>query len=60
MERIFSKNRVYSKESTEMYSSGEKVSLNFTNFQKGLVVSLGERRKDKEFADITLVCEDGL
>ena len=60
VERIFSKNRVYSKESTEMYSSGEKLSLNFKNFQESLILSLGERRKDKEFADVTLVCEDGL
>jgi len=45
--------------SPTMYSSEEKLCLKWNDFQENVTSAFGERRKDLEFADVTLACEDG-
>jgi len=42
-----------------MYSSDENLCIKWNDFKESITSALGERREDKEFADVTLVCEDG-
>jgi len=42
-----------------MYSSDEKLCLKWNDFQDNVTSTFRERRKDMEFADVTLACEDG-
>merc|ERR1712129_75877 len=42
-----------------MNSSDEKLCLKWNDFQENVTSAFGERRKDIEFADVTLACEDG-
>merc|ERR1712129_275692 len=37
----------------------EKLCLKWNDFQENVTSAFGERRKDMEFADVTLACEDG-
>ena len=39
--------------------SSEKLCLKWNDFQENLNSAFGELRKDEDFADVTLVCEDG-
>jgi len=49
----------YPPSSPTMYSSEEKLCLKWNDFQENVTTAFGERRKDMEFADVTLACEDG-
>merc|ERR1712204_62091 len=42
-----------------MYSSDEKLCLKWNDFQANVSSAFGTLREDREFADVTLVCEDG-
>ena len=42
-----------------MNSEAEKLCLKLTDFQENAALALKTLREDKEFADVTLVCEDG-
>ena len=39
--------------------SSEKLCLKWNDFQENLNSGFGELRNDQDFADVTLVCEDG-
>ena len=41
------------------YSSGEKLCLQWNDFQTNLTSAFRDLREDKEFTDVTLACEDG-
>merc|ERR1712129_79260 len=45
--------------SLTMHTSGEKLCLKWNDFQENVTSAFGERRQDREFADVTLACEDG-
>ena len=40
-------------------SSDEKLNVQWNDFRENLSSALGDLREDKEFTDVTLVCEDG-
>ena len=42
-----------------MYSTDD-MSLKWKNFEENLIASFTESRKDQDFTDVTLVCEDGV
>merc|ERR1719509_439845 len=42
-----------------MYREDEKLSLKWNEFHENAISTFGTLREDKEFADVTLVCEDG-
>jgi len=42
-----------------MHSSDQKLCLKWNDFQENVTSAFGERRQDREFADVTLACEDG-
>jgi len=42
-----------------MNSSEEKLCLKWNDFQENVISAFGALRDEKEFADVTLVCEDG-
>ena len=42
-----------------MITNGEKLCLQWNDFQENVSSAFGDLRKDKEFTDVTLVCEDG-
>ena len=42
-----------------MMSSSEKLCLQWNDFKENIISSFGELRKDREFTDVTLACEDG-
>ena len=42
-----------------MNTSDEKLCLKWNDFNVNAISAFGERRKDEEFSDVTLVCEDG-
>ena len=42
-----------------MQNSEEKLCLKWNDFQENLNSSFGVLRNDQDFADVTLVCEDG-
>ena len=39
--------------------SSEKLCLKWNDFQENLNSALGDLRRDQDFADVTLACEDG-
>merc|ERR1712129_95974 len=45
--------------SLTMHTSGEKLCLKWNDFQENVTSAFGERRQDREFADVTLACDDG-
>merc|ERR1712204_44243 len=45
--------------SLTMQSSDEQLCLKWNDFQENVTSAFGERRQDREFADVTLACEDG-
>merc|ERR1712150_426827 len=42
-----------------MYNSNEKLCLKWNDFQANVSSAFGTLREDREFADVTLACEDG-
>ena len=40
-------------------TSSEKLCLQWNDFNQNISASLGDLRGDKDFTDVTLVCEDG-
>ena len=40
-------------------SYGEKVCLEWSDFQENIVSSFGALKEDQDFLDVTLACEDG-
>merc|ERR1712129_38581 len=42
-----------------MYKEEEKLCLKWNDFQDNAISAFGTLREDKEFADVTLACEDG-
>merc|ERR1712129_256357 len=42
-----------------LYSSDEKLCLKWNDFQANISSAFGTLRDDSDFADVTLVCEDG-
>merc|ERR1712204_110421 len=42
-----------------MYRGEEKLCLKWNDFQENAISAFGTLREDSEFADVTLVCEDG-
>ena len=42
-----------------MMPTSEKLCLQWNDFKENITCSFGELRQDKEFTDVTLVCEDG-
>ena len=42
-----------------MTNAAEKLCLQWNDFKENVSSAFGELRQDKEFADVTLVCEDG-
>ena len=42
-----------------MTTSDEKLCLQWNDFKENVSSAFGDLRQDKEFADVTLVCEDG-
>ena len=40
-------------------TSSEKLCLQWNDFKQNISASLGDLRGDKDFTDVTLVCEDG-
>ena len=42
-----------------MYKEEEKLCLKWNEFQENAISIFGTLREDREFADVTLVCEDG-
>jgi len=45
--------------SLTMHTSDEKLCLKWNDFQENVTSAFGERRQDREFADVTLACDDG-
>ena len=43
-----------------MSNFDEKLCLQWNNFRENVSSAFGDLRKDKEFTDVTLGCEDGL
>jgi len=43
-----------------MYREEEKLCLKWNDFQENAISAFGTLREDREFADVTLACEDGL
>ena len=39
--------------------TSEQISLRWNEFQKNATAAFGSLRKDSDFADVTLLCEDG-
>ena len=46
-------------DSQAMYRADEKLCLKWNDFQENAISAFGTLRKDVEFADVTLACEDG-
>ena len=42
-----------------MYVDQEKLCLKWNDFQENAISAFGTLREDREFADVTLACEDG-
>ena len=42
-----------------MYRDEEKLCLKWNDFQENAISAFGTLREDREFADVTLACEDG-
>ena len=42
-----------------MTTTDEKLCLQWNDFQENVSPAFGDLRKDKEFTDLTLACEDG-
>ena len=42
-----------------MYREEEKLCLKWNDFQENAISAFGTLREDREFADVTLACEDG-
>ena len=42
-----------------MYREDEKLCLKWNDFQENAISAFGTLREDREFADVTLACEDG-
>ena len=42
-----------------MYREEEKLCLKWNDFQENAITAFGTLREDREFSDMTLVCEDG-
>ena len=42
-----------------MYRGEEKLCLKWNDFQENAISAFGTLREDREFADVTLACEDG-
>ena len=42
-----------------MHRSEEKLCLKWNDFQDNITSAFGERRQDRQFADVTLACDDG-
>ena len=42
-----------------MYREEEKLCLEWNDFQENAISAFGTLREDREFADVTLACEDG-
>ena len=42
-----------------MTAADEKLCLQWNDFKENVNSAIGDLRKDKEFTDVTLVCEDG-
>ena len=42
-----------------MYREREKLCLKWNDFQENAISAFGTLREDREFADVTLACEDG-
>ena len=40
-------------------TSSDKLCLQWNDFKQNISASLGDLRGDKDFTDVTLVCEDG-
>ena len=45
--------------SSEACTMSEKLCLQWNDFKENITASFGNLREDKDFADITLACEDG-
>ena len=46
-------------DSQAMYRGEEKLCLKWNDFQENAISAFGTLREDREFADVTLACEDG-
>merc|ERR1712150_7593 len=44
---------------SKMYREEEKLCLKWNDFQENVISAFGTLREDREFADVTLACEDG-
>ena len=42
-----------------MYRKEEKLCFKWNDFQENAISAFGTLREDREFADVTLACEDG-
>ena len=42
-----------------MYREDKKLCLKWNDFQENAISAFGTLREDREFADVTLACEDG-
>ena len=42
-----------------MYTEEDKLCLKWNDFQENAISAFGTLREDREFADVTLVCQDG-
>ena len=51
--------RVLGQDSQAMYRADEKLCLKWNDFQENAISAFGTLREDREFADVTLACEDG-
>ena len=40
-------------------NSSEKLCLQWNDFRENITIALKELREDKDFADVTMACEDG-
>ena len=43
----------------KMMNTDEKLCLQWNDFKENVTSAFGDLRKDKEFTDVTLACEDG-
>ena len=43
----------------KMSNADEKLCLQWNDFKENVSSAFGDLRQDKEFADVTLACEDG-
>ena len=48
------------KKKEKIMNNEEMLCLKYNDFKENVSLAFGDLRQDKEFTDVTLVCEDGL